>query len=203
MSASIQHGFLAAADISGYTAYLSDSELEHATGVLTTLLDLLIDNTRPPLALSRLEGDAVLSYSIDSDRFEGQAFVEMIEHTYVAFRRAIDLMVMNTTCDCNACANIGNLDLKFFVHHGEFAFQRLAGGQDLVGSDVNLFHRIMKNNVIADTGIRAYTLFTEAAIDHLGLDGMTEGLVAHHESFPDIGLVEGMGDGHGAHLGGQ
>ena len=39
-------------------------------------------------------------------RFQGQTFVELIEDTYVAFRRAIDLMVVNTTCECNACRNI-------------------------------------------------------------------------------------------------
>ncbi len=61
----------------------------------------MIDNASPPLVLSGLEGDAVLSYTIDSERFEGQAFVEMIEQTYVAFKRAIDLIVMNTSCECN------------------------------------------------------------------------------------------------------
>ena len=117
MSRSAKQGFLVVADITGYTAYLSDSELEHAKDVLKVLLDLLIDHTRAPLAVSGLEGDAVLSYSIDSDRFEAQAFVEIIEQTYVSFKRAIELMVMNTSCECNACANIGNLDLKFFAGH--------------------------------------------------------------------------------------
>ncbi len=78
---SASQGFLVVADITGYTAYLSHSELEHAQDVLKTLLGLMIDHTKPPLVLSGLEGDAVLSYTIDSDRFEGQAFVEMIEQT--------------------------------------------------------------------------------------------------------------------------
>jgi uncharacterized protein YndB with AHSA1/START domain len=191
MSSSAKQGFLVVADITGYTSYLSHSELEHAKDVLKTLLDLLIDHTRPPLALSGLEGDAVLSYAIDSDRFEGQAFVEMIEQTYVAFKRAIDLMVMNTSCDCNACANINTLDLKFFVHHGEFVLQELGGGEELVGSDVNLIHRLMKNTVVEGTGFRAYTFYTEAAIDQLGLDGFSEELAAHAEVLDDVGEVRG------------
>ena len=120
MQDSAQNGYLVVADITGYSAYLSHSELEHAANVLKTLLDLLIDHAKSPLVMSGLEGDAVLSYSIDSDRFEGQAFVELIEQTYVDFKWAIELMVMNTSCECNACANINALDLKFFVHHGEF-----------------------------------------------------------------------------------
>ena len=53
-----QRGFILIADITGYTAYLNDSELEHAQGTLTDLLELLIDHTRSPLIISRLEGEA-------------------------------------------------------------------------------------------------------------------------------------------------
>jgi uncharacterized protein YndB with AHSA1/START domain len=191
MQHSAQSGFLVVADITGYSTYLSHSELEHATNVLKALLDLLIDHAKSPLVMSGLEGDAVLSYTIDSDRFEGQAFVELIEQTYVAFKRAIDLMVMNTSCACNACANINALDLKFFVHHGEFIVQELAGRDELVGTDVNLIHRLMKNSIIAETGISAYTFFTSKAVDRLAIDGLTVDLTPYHESFPDVGEVRG------------
>ena len=191
MPTSTNNGFLVVADITGYTTYLNHSELEHAQDVLKTLLDLLIGHTRPPLVLSGLEGDAVLSYTIDSDRFEGQAFVEMIETTYVAFKRAIDLMVMNTTCKCNACANINNLDLKFFVHHGEFFVQELGGGEELVGSDVNLIHRVLKNGIVETTGCRAYTFYTQPAVDRLQLFGFEDDLLEYSEEFADVGLVIG------------
>jgi uncharacterized protein YndB with AHSA1/START domain len=190
-SSSTNQGFLVVADITGYTAYLNHSELEHAQDVLKALLDLMIDHTKAPLVLSGLEGDAVLSYTIDSDRFEGQAFVEMIEQTYVSFKRAIDLMVMNTSCECNACANINALDLKFFIHHGEFVLSDLGGRQELVGADVNLVHKIMKNEIPKQTGFRAYAFYTDAATHHLGLEGMTEDLTEYSQGFDDIGIVSG------------
>lgn len=59
----VQSGYLLLADISGYTAFLSESELEHARDTLTDLLGLLIDHARPPLVISKLEGDAVFSYT--------------------------------------------------------------------------------------------------------------------------------------------
>lgn len=191
MRASAKQGFLVVADITGYTSYLSHSELEHATDVLKTLLNLLIDHTVAPLVLSGLEGDAVLSYTVDSDRFEGQTFVEMIEETYIAFKKAINLMVMNTSCACNACANINTLDLKFFVHHGEFVLQKVGRSEELVGPDVNLLHRLMKNTVVETTGLRAYAFYTEAAVHRLGLEGVAEGFTAHEESLPDVGRVSG------------
>ena len=58
-----EQGYLAIADITGYTAYLNESELEHAQDSLSTILNLLIDQTKPPLTISRLEGDAVISFA--------------------------------------------------------------------------------------------------------------------------------------------
>lgn len=157
--------------------------------VLQVLLELLIDHTKPPLAISRTAGDAVISYGLQDNYLQGQTFVELIEDTYVAFRRRIELMVLNTACRCNACANIATLDLKFFVHYGAFAVQQLGGHDELVGSDVNLIHRLLKNSVTEQTGIRAYTLYTDAAIRQLGLDGLCEHLVAHQEAYEHLGEV--------------
>lgn len=184
-----QRGYFLIADITGYTQYLSESELDHAQQILTSLLDLLIRNTRPPLVISRLAGDAVISYGLDERFLQSQTFVETIEQTYVAFRRAIELMVRNTTCPCNACRNIGSLDLKFFVHHGEFGIQKLDAHEELVGSDVNLIHRLLKNHVAERTGFNAYVLYTDAAIGALGLAETTSAFRPHEESYEHLGKV--------------
>lgn len=184
-----QRGYILIADITGYTAYLSHSELEHARGTLTDLLELLVEHTRPPLVLSRLEGDAVISYALEEGFVSAQTFVESIEDTYVAFRRAIELMVLNNTCQCNACANVSSLDLKFFVHHGTFAFQEIGGHQELVGADINLIHRLLKNTVTSATGFGAYILCTEAAEQALGLEDASESMVQHQETVDDFGDV--------------
>ena len=46
--AETQTGFVLMADISGYTAFLGESELEHARETLTSLLEVLVDRARPP-----------------------------------------------------------------------------------------------------------------------------------------------------------
>jgi hypothetical protein len=183
-------GYLLIADITGYTQYLSESELEHAQGVLSSLLEVLLGETRPPLVLSRLAGDAVISYALGDAFPNGQTFLEIVENTYVAFRRSVDRMVLNNTCKCSACANVGALDLKFFVHHGTFARQKLSAHEELVGTDVNLIHRLLKNRVTEVTGLRAYALYTDAALDKLGLEGLTESMRPHSESYEHIGEVK-------------
>ena len=179
-------GHLVIADISGYTQYLTSSELEHAHDVLSSLMGLLVDRTLPPLRVAGLEGDAVFSYGIADGGIGGQTLVEMIEGTYIAFRRAIEQMVLNTTCQCNACANIGTLDLKFFVHYGTFSMSPLRGRDELVGSPVIEIHRLLKNHIADATGVDAYTAYTNQAVEALGLDGFTEALVRHEETYPDL-----------------
>lgn len=184
-----QQGYFLIADITGYTQYLSESELDHAQQTLTALLNLLITHTKPPLIISRLAGDAVISYGLAEGFLAGQVFVETIEDTYVSFRRMVDLMVHNTTCPCNACRNIGLLDLKFFVHYGEFAVQKLDAHDELVGSDVNLIHRLTKNHVTEATGLKAYTLYTQAAIRQLGLADDVDQFTALDEVYEHLAPV--------------
>jgi hypothetical protein len=182
-------GYLLIADITGYTQYLSESELEHAQETLTALLELLVENTRPPLVISRLAGDAVISYGLREDFFQGQSFIEKIEDIYVTFRKAIERLVLNNTCRCNACANISTLDLKFFIHYGTFGIQRISDHDELVGSDINLLHRLLKNSVTEATGLRAYALYTDAAIRHLEVEDFGATMTPHQEAYEYLGEV--------------
>jgi hypothetical protein len=188
--ASIESGMLLIADISGYTKFLASSELEHAQDSLRSLLNLLIEHTRPPLVISRLEGDAVISYAPAGSFQQGQSIVEIIESTYYDFCRARELMMLNTTCTCNACRNIPNLDLKFFVHFGEFMLEPLHTYTELVGTDVNLIHRLTKNSVTQQTGLKAYVAYTQSAVAALGIDQIAETMTRHAESYESIGEVQ-------------
>lgn len=186
----IHEGYLLIADITGYTRYLSDSELEHAQDTLTALLELLVENTRSPLVISRLAGDAVISYGLRENFFLGQTFIEKIEGTYAAFRKALERLVLNNTCRCNACANISNLDLKFFVHYGTFGIQHISDHDELVGSDINLLHRLLKNSVTEKMGLGAYALYTESAIQQLNVEDLVEGMTLHSETYEHVGKVK-------------
>jgi predicted aspartyl protease len=185
-----QQGFLIISDITGYSKYVNESELEHARDSLTALLNLLIDHTQSPLVLSKLEGDAVFSYAPAGGFLQGQSLLDMIESTYASFRKALELMVLNTTCTCNACRNLPNLDLKFFVHFGSYMTQKLGNFTELVGNDVNLVHRLAKNHIKDETGFKAYAAFTQSVMEALGLVDFQNSLTPHRETFADVGEVQ-------------
>ncbi len=187
MSTQIQHGYLVLADISGYTSFMAGTELDHAHAVMSELLELIIDRFKAMLALSKLEGDAVFAYAAESKVPRGETLVELIESTYVAFKDRVEAVHRRTTCTCNACRAIPTLDLKFMAHHGDYIFQRTAGIVELVGSDVNLVHRLLKNHVKEATGWNAYALFTERCLEHLSLK--PEGMHAQPEAYEHLGEV--------------
>ena len=184
-----EQGYFVIADITGYTAFLSSSELEHAEDSLRSLINLLIEQTKPPLVISRLQGDAVISYAPQASFLQGQTLVEIIENSYVAFRQARERMQLNTTCTCAACQNIPNLDLKFLVHYGSYVLQQTPMYQELVGNDVNLTHRLLKNRITELTGVKAYAAYTEPAVEALGIKEFCIDMSQHTESYEHLGEV--------------
>ena len=169
MPLTTQHGYLLIADISGYTSFVAGTELEHAHEILTDLLETICGRIRSLLTIHKLEGDAVFAYAPETKITRGETILELIESTYAAFRDRQVSIKRATTCTCKACSNIPNLDLKFIAHHGDYILQNVANITEMVGSDVNLVHRLLKNGVGAATDWKAYALFTEKSLEHLGM----------------------------------
>ena len=170
MSTVTRHGYMVIADISGYTSFVARTELEHSHEILSELLGLLVEKFKPLMTISKLEGDAVFAYAGEEKITRGETLLEFLEDIYVAFRDKQISMKRATTCTCLACQNIPTLDLKFIGHHGDYIVQYVGEIRELVGSDVNLIHRLTKNHVFEETGWRAYLMLTDACLDHLNLD---------------------------------
>jgi len=182
-----QHGHLLLADITGYTSYVATTELTHSQEILTELLETIIAQFKPLFTISKLEGDAVFAYALETSIPRSEAILQLIDATYTAFRARQEAAHRRTTCTCNACRNIPNLDLKFFAHNGEFFVQNISGTRELVGSDVNLIHRLTKNHLSEKTGWKAYAMFTEQGFAHFA--SPLEGLVEQPETYEHLGEV--------------
>ena len=184
--ATIERGCLTIGDIAGYTKYIAGVELEHSQDVIADLMNVLVRQMRGLLHLAKLEGDAVFCYAHDEDT-DGSTLMAMIESCYFAFARRLRTIDRHTTCECNACRLIPTLNLKFLLHHGEYVVHDVAGNQELVGRDVILVHRLLKNSFTKRTGIRGYAMATEPCVRHYGLDPAQLGLIEHVEEYEDVG----------------
>ncbi len=181
-------GYLILTDISGYTAFLTGTELEHAQEIMEELLNLILENLQPPLKLVKLEGDALFYYALGTAFLDNTRLFDVLEACYFAFADRIVAMHRATTCKCAACRAIPTLDLKFFAHYGSFLVQRLAGVEDLAGPDVILAHRLLKNHITETTGQRGYLFLTDACMEKMG--GALD-LPRHSEDYEHIGEVGG------------
>jgi len=185
----VQNGYLFITDITGYTEFLTHSELDHAKEILDVLFDSILYHLNPPIVVSGTRGDAIVTYFPEEAFTQSQSIVEEMEYIYYDFQRQLSLMELNNTCTCKACANMAALDLKLFLHCGQYMPQQIGEGVDLQGADVILIHRLMKNSVKEKFGISGYGLITQAAVDALGIAGLTAGMHAHTEEvehFEDV-----------------
>ena len=178
------------ADISGYTSYLAGVELDHAQDILADLVGTVVTSLRPSFRLAKLEGDAAFTYA-PADKLDGSLLLDTIERCYFGFRRRRRDVRQATSCECNACLRIPDLNLKFVVHHGIAARQKMAGREELVGSDVIVVHRLLKNSVVEGNAIAAYALFSQRSIDAMGIEPEALGMRSHVETYEHVGEVPG------------
>jgi hypothetical protein len=196
VAATRRQGVLLLADISGYTGFLQGVADAHralivdadeppaAYGAMSQLLDTIVTAITPTFRLAKLEGDAVFAVS-DVALPDGRAVLETVRRCYAAFRDRLTSAGNNWTCTCDACSRIGMLDLKFVLHHGSFVAQPIAGHEELLGPDVNLAHRLLKNHARDLVGSVPYALLTEAVTR--ALDIPTADMTAGEETY-DGGL---------------
>jgi uncharacterized protein YndB with AHSA1/START domain len=182
------NGYLFIADISGYTAFLTSSEQDHANPILQSILTALVEQVGEPLHFWRMDGDAVLAYSTSQEFPSGEVFLTICENFYNSFATRQRDIIANTTCPCRACANVENLDLKIMVHHGSFEEMTFGPVTDISGSDVILVHRMAKTDVREVTGIRSYALFSEAAIKAMDVDAALTPYSQEIEHFGDVSM---------------
>jgi hypothetical protein len=176
------------ADISGYTGYLADVELDHAQDILADLIGAVVSSLRPGFRLAKLEGDAAFTYAT-TERVDGSLLLDTIERCYFGFRRRRRDVRQATSCECTACARIPDLNLKFVVHHGGAIHQKVAGRQELMGSDVIVVHRLLKNEVVAQLGMTAYALITQRCVDASDIDPAALAMRPITETYDRIGDV--------------
>ncbi|HEX5014576.1 MAG TPA: DUF2652 domain-containing protein [Candidatus Limnocylindrales bacterium] len=187
MSSTPMTGTLLLADLTGYTAYLSGSEIEHAPMIAGDLLETIVGRLEPPFRLSKFEGDAAFLY-VEDGRADPSLQLDAIEAAYFSFRRRLRSIDAATACDCNSCRLAPRLDLKLFVHHGQFVVSAIAGRDELAGSDVILAHRLLKG-AAASTRRAGFVEFTAAAATALGV--ADDGAAAHlTETFDHVGTVD-------------
>jgi Protein of unknown function (DUF2652) len=180
-----EDGVLVLADISGYTEFVTGTELEHGPAIIAELLGQVMRQLSPPLEIQEVEGDAVFAVGPDRIVERPSGLLDVLEDAFTAFKTRQRELQADASCRCVACRNVGKLDLKIVAHHGRFLRQMVGDRTQATGVNVLLAHRLLKNRLPG----RAYILVTEAALRWAGLSASGAGLLPHRERYEHFGDV--------------
>ena len=165
----MEHSFLFIPDISGFTEFVHQTEVEHSQHIISELLESMIDSNQLDLDVSEVEGDAVLFYK----RNEVPGLKQVLEQSmkmFMNFHTIIRKYEKQRICNCGACSTAVNLKLKFVAHSGELGFLNVKGVQKPHGYEVVLIHKLLKNRVED----HEYLLWTNSYKCSGSLENLTE-----------------------------
>jgi len=182
------------ADIGGYTAYMKSHRMSLAHVEVNTarLLGKVID-AAPGFDLIEIEGDAAF-LARDAEGMSDDDAVELTMRAALEMHRAFHLereYVAKNLCPCNGCNEAKDLKLKFVAHVAEVATQTIRDRQKLVGIDVILVHRLLKNPVeVPEYVVLTEELYGAGSAPMLGsareFDQEVDGIGPTHNYFVDV-----------------
>ena len=138
-------GTFVLADIGGYTSFLSGVGIEHGKETTQHLLNAIVKNGSESWKVGNIMGDCVFFYSPRKE--PADEIYERVKSLYEAFCDAQTDIASGSTCRCGACDRTEELSLKFVVHQGEFDIQDIGGRKELIGRDIVVATRLLKNSV--------------------------------------------------------
>jgi Protein of unknown function (DUF2652)/Polyketide cyclase / dehydrase and lipid transport len=133
-------------DISGFTKFVAETEINHSQHIVRELLEALIDANHMGLQVSEIEGDAVLFYRLGAPPSLPE-LVEQARRMFVAFHTLLRRHELYRICQCGACAGASGLTLKIVAHHGAAVPMQVRERSKFVGTGVIVVHRLLKNSL--------------------------------------------------------
>lgn len=139
-------GLIFIPDISGFTRFVNQTEIEHSRFIIEELLETIINSNQIGLQISEIEGDAVLFYRFGKPP-KVDELVKQVEKMFTEFHRQIRNYEYRRLCQCSACTNAVDLSLKVVIHYGEFSSYKVKEFSKLLGKDIIVAHQLLKNDI--------------------------------------------------------
>jgi class 3 adenylate cyclase len=146
-------------DISGFTEFMTSTELGHASHAINMLIDAMLEAVGDEYEVSEIEGDALLLIKKGPAPTKKEIFDTCIK-IFNAFHFQRKWMQQHTICACGACQAIIELSLKFVAHHGPLAEIKIGKFVKQSGPEMIVAHRLLKNSI----NNHEYLLLTEKLV---------------------------------------
>jgi hypothetical protein len=139
-------GLLFIPDISGFSRFVTETEIGHSRLIIQELLEILINSNDLGLEISEIEGDAILFYKFGEPPALEDLY-RQVEKMFCAFHRNLMAYEQHRYCQCRACISAKELTLKVITHYGEFTGYHIKNFNKLIGKDLIVAHQLLKNDI--------------------------------------------------------
>lgn len=141
-----RRGLLFIPDISGFTRFVTQTEIEHTRLIIQELLETLINSNQIGLEISEIEGDAILFYKFGDPPTLKELYAQ-VEKMFCDFHANLIAYDRRRFCQCKACTSAIDLSLKVISHYGEFTGYTVKNFYKLIGKDIIVAHQLLKNDI--------------------------------------------------------
>src|SRR5215470_10602577 len=162
-------GLIFIPDISGFTRFVNETEIDHSRQIIQELLETIINANQTGLEISEIEGDAILFYKY-GEAPDLKELYKQVEKMFWQFHRHLDAYEKRRLCQCTACRSAVGLTLKVISHYGEFTSYNVKNFSKLIGKDIILAHQLLKN----DIEHHEYWLVTDGLKEKKNTDGLPQ-----------------------------
>src|SRR5687767_8218682 len=139
-------GLIFIPDISGFTRFINEMEIDHSRHIIQELLEVIINANQIGLEISEIEGDAILFYKY-GEAPDLKTIYGQVEKMFCDFHKHLLLYDHRRLCQCKACEGAINLTLKVVTHYGEFTGYNVKNFSKLIGRDIIVAHQLLKNDI--------------------------------------------------------
>ena len=91
-------------DITGFTEFVNNTEIEHSQHIISELLEKIIDENQLDLVVSEIEGDAVLFYK-EGKVPSTMSMYAQAKKMFLSFHSHLKLYEKQRICQCGACSS--------------------------------------------------------------------------------------------------
>ncbi|SEJ42530.1 Protein of unknown function [Dyadobacter sp. SG02] len=162
-------GLIFIPDISGFTQFMHEIEIQHGRQIIQELLETLVNANQIGLEISEIEGDAILFFKF-GEAPELETLYRQVERMFCDFHKYLIAYDNRRFCQCKSCISAINLTLKVVAHYGEFTTYQVKNFRKLIGKDIIVAHQLLKN----DIDQHEYWLVTQNLLNGQSPNGFTE-----------------------------
>ena len=176
-------------DISGFTRFMSDTNIELSAKVIPALLNEIIYANEIGLKVSEIEGDAILFFK-KGDLPPFRDLIDQCKSFFTQFYERLDLLTKKFSKE-KGIDNVPELGLKIILHFGQDVQSVQIGNRiKLMGEDVIIAHRLLKNDIKEDE----YLLISEHLLNQYNDDVIERNfgwgeLLDEEEKYKHIGEI--------------